>query len=804
MFDKIKFLKKWMAIALSGILLSISCWVPPAGAQEAPQRQALFGDLHTHTTYSLDAYVGLMRNDPNAAYEFASGGCNVVPGGPQTCDDNIPGIHKLKEALDFAAVTDHAEFTAEVEMAINPEYGEEKYYDPLAIAIRNKRQIEALGALVFVKVMQGAARNPNQPERTEYGSGPEADLARANAWTNNQQATEDYYNPGTFTTLHAFEWSSAPGGANLHRNVIFRDSVPTDANGNVQSSVLPEVPYSLFDSQAPEDLWDELERYEANGATAMAIPHNGNVSTNKMFMPERFTGVESPDDPCDCENDGDETVPEGPVYDDSPIDTAWAQKRAKYEPLVEIMQIKGNSETLPAFAPEDEFANFELMQTTERTRGRYGYVREALKNGLRHEESLGANPFKYGIIGATDNHNGSPGDTYEDDYMGSHGYTDASRELRQFSEIPGWESLPYLNPGALTGVWADGNNREDIYDALARKEAFATSGSRMKVRMFGGWNFPPDLNEREDAVEVGYTTGVPIGGDLPDIAAPLPGGETPDLFVWAQSDPNGADLDRIQVVKGWTKNGLTYEKIYDVVGSHGRTPDPDTHKLPPLESTVDVLNATYENDPINGSTELSAVWTDPDFDPTARAFYYLRALEIATPRYSTHDAAELGIVPNSAVAAEIHDRAWSSPIWYVPSDAVVEEGKADAITVPKLAAQGIYPLDTEALKELVSGKTLQITNRMTGEEFVGFFQPLGLRGEGTWYLGQSASMAAMHTYELEVAAPTKYEIKDNELHFNLKDGSEFVAEIFMTPEGDILAARNDEIGYVNYELTDLT
>lgn len=766
MFDKRKFLKKWTAIALSGILLSVSLWTPPARAQEAPQRNAYFGDLHTHTTYSLDAYMGFMRNDPNAAYEFASGGCNIVPGGPQTCEEipDGPPLHKLKKPLDFAAVTDHAEYLGEMEMALDPD--NPKYNTPMARAIRNKPQSELLSTLVFVKVVQAGTR---EQKRTEYGDGPVADKARRTAWKKIQQATEDYYKPGEFTTLHAFEWSSAPDGANLHRNVIFGDTVPTDENGNVLPSVLPEIPYSLFDSIAPEDLWDALEQYEAGGAKVLAIPHNGNASANKMFMPERWD-------------------------DNTPIDTDWAAKRAKYEPLVEIMQIKGTSETLPAYAPDDEFADFELMELTERTRGRYGYVREALKNGLRHEANLGINPFKYGIVGATDNHNGSPGDTYEDDYLGSHGFSDSTPELRQFSEIPGWESFPYLNPGALTGVWAEKNERGPIFDALQRKETFGTSGSRMKVRMFGGWNFPDDLNEQPDAVDIAYTTGVPMGQDLQELAS-----EAPKFMVWAMKDPDGANLDRIQVVKGWTKHGLTYEKIYDVVGSDDRTPDPETHKLPPLESTVDVGNATYEN--TFGETELSAVWTDPHFDPTARAVYYLRALEIPTPRYSTYDAAELGIVPNPVSATEIQERAWSSPIWYTPSDEDLATGEA-GLTVDQLEQNGIPPLTTQEIKDLISGHNLQITNLITCEEFIGFFQPLGLRSEGTWYLGQSASMAPMHTYELEAAAPTKYEIKDNELRFNLKDGSEFVAQLFVH-NGQILAARNDEIGYVNYELTDL-
>ncbi len=693
-----------------------------------------------------------------------------MPGGPQTCDETlgIP-LHKLKKPLDFAAVTDHAEFLGEMEMALYPEYGKKKYYNPLAIAIRNKPQSELLSTLVFVKVLQAANRG-NNPERSDYGSGPIADEARVNAWKKIQQATEDYYKPGEFTTLHAFEWSSAPGGVNFHRNVIFGDTVPTDENGNVLPGVLPDVPVSAFETQSPEELLEYLSQYEASGAKVLAIPHNGNASANKMFMPERWD-------------------------DDTPIDAEWAAKRAKYEPLVEIMQIKGTSETLPDYASEDEFADFELMELTDRTRGRYGYVREALKNGLRHEEDLGINPFKYGIVGATDNHNGSPGDTYEDDYMGSHGFSDASPELRQFSEIPGWESFPYLNPGALTGVWAEKNERGPIFNALQRKETFGTSGTRTKVRFFGGWEFDQNMNIDLKAVETGYTEGVPMGQNLKERTS-----EAPKFMVWATKDPDGANLDRIQIVKGWTKHGVTYEKIYDVVGSDGRTPDPETHKLPPLESTVDVGNATYDTN--IGDAELSVVWTDTDFDPTARAFYYLRALEVATPRYSTYDAKDIGIIPNPVSPTEIQERAWSSPIWYTPSEEDLTAGEANSLTVDKLVADGIQPLTTQQIKDRISGHNLQIANLMTGEEFIGFFQPLGLGSEGEWFLGLSASYAPMHTHELEAAVPTKYQIKDNELHFNLKDGSEFVAQLFVQDE-QVLAARNDEIGYVNYELTDL-
>ncbi len=794
MLGKIKHLVKRLTIGLMTMLLFLFSFgntaqavtlQPPLEApvespepisceslDETPKGRALFGDLHTHTVYSLDAYMGFMRNDPYAAYNFAKGGANKVPG----------GITQHQVPLDFDAVTDHAEFIGEMEMAIHRGYGDDnygvkKYYSPTAIAIRNRPDSETLSALVFVNVVQKANRaEGGPPERPDYGTGDVADEARLNAWARIQKATEDSYCPGKFTTLHAFEWSSAPGGANLHRNVIFRDSVSFTDDYPHDSSVIPDEPYSAFDTQKPEELWKKLQEYEENGATVLAIPHNSNASANLMFMPEKYTYTDQ---------------------EDPSIDEEWLTLRNKYEPLVEIMQIKGTSETMPNYAPDDEFADFELMEISERTRGRYGYVREALKNGLRHEENFGINPFKYGIVGATDNHNGSPGDTEEDDYIGSHGYTDATPALRQFSEIPGWEKLPYLNPGALTGVWAEENTRESIYDALARKEVFGTSGTRTQVRFFGGWDFPDNLDELPGAVDIAYETGVPMGSDLPTPSAQ----NAPKFYVWATKDPNSGNLDRIQVVKGWTENGLTYEKIYDVAWGDGRELDSTTGKLPPLDSTVDVSTATYTND--IGSTDLSEVWQDPDFDPTVRAFYYLRALEIPTPRYSTRDAVELGIVPSSPT--EIQERAWSSPIWYTPSDTYVASGNTDAITVDQLEQQGIEPLTTEQIEELIRGHDLKISNRITEEEFIGFFQDYEFYQEqGNWYIGESATSAPLHTGELEAAAPMKYKIADDQLSFNLKDGSEFVAQLFIDNDnGQILAARNDEIGYVNYELTDL-
>lgn len=704
-------------------------------AQASPQRRALFGDLHTHTIYSLDAYMGFIQNDPNDAYEFAKGMPKPVPGG--TTQRKVP--------LDFAAVTDHAEFLGEMGVALDP--SNPLYNSPDAVAIRNDDQSQENSTYVFVNVVQASNRE-NKP--SALGSTPEAQAAKKTVWKKIQQAAEDNYEPGKFTTFHAFEWSSAPGGANLHRNVIFRDTV------------VPEVPFSALDSIAPEDLWRTLQQYEADGSTVLAIPHNGNASANLMFMPQQFNG--------------------------EPIDSAWAETRAKYEPLFEVMQIKGTSESIPQYAPEDEFIDFELFEVNERTRGRYGYIREAYKNGLRHEQTLGTNPFKYGLIGATDNHNGVAGDTEEDDYIGSHGFTDATPALRQFSEIPGWEDLPYLNPGALTGVWAEANTREAIFDAFQRKETFATSGTRAQVRFFGGWDFPADLNRKSDAVTIAYASGVPMGGDLPA----TPNGKVPRFLVWATKDPNSGNLDRVQVVKGWTQHGLTYEKIYDVAWAGDRQVNPETGLVSPIGSTVDALNGTYTN--TIGSAELSTVWEDPDFDPTVSAFYYVRALEIPTPRYSTRDAAELGIRPNPVSQVEIQERVWSSPIWYTPSPADLARGEADALTVERLQQSGAQTLTTADITNLVSGSTLKITNRITGAQLLGFYQ-----ADGTWFLGEASGYAPMHVAELDSIAPTKYTVEDGLLKFNLRDGSAFNAQIFR--QGNrIFAARNDEIGYVNYEL----
>ena len=329
-----------------------------------------------------------------------------------------------------------------------------------------------------------------------------------------------------------------------------------------------------------------------------------------------------------------------------------------------MMQIKGNSEVHKEFWAADEFSDFENASSLAKFSGRAiearNFVRQGLKQGLAFEQSLQANPFKYGFIGGTDNHNGAPSDVTESKWPGSHGPEDGSVEARRTGEVGGWAESRDLNPGSLAGVWAEENTRASIFDAMRRKESFATSGPRIQVRLFGGWDYPDTAHQRDDMIALGYRGGVPMGGDLTD----APQGEAPEFIVWAAKDPISGNLDRIQIIKGWVDaEGNTHEAIYDVAWSDGREMGSDG-KLPPVGNTVDLTTAEYSN--TIGDTELSIVWTDPDFDPSQMAFYYARVLEIPTPRWSTYDAVRSGLPLLDDVPATIRERAWTSPIWYTP------------------------------------------------------------------------------------------------------------------------------------------
>ena len=465
------------------------------------------------------------------------------------------------------------------------------------------------------------------------------------AWDDTIKAAEEANQPGRFTAFIGYEWTSNTGGNNLHRNVIFRD------NGDKAGEIEPYTTQKPLGSDNPRDLWKWLAAYEQNtGGQVLAIAHNGNLSNGRMFpMIESFTG--------------------------KPIDREYAETRAKWERLYEATQIKGDGETHPLLSPNDEFANFErwdkgnLDLTVAKTKEmlEYEYARSALKNGLKLEKELGTNPYKFGMVGSTDSHTGLT-TAEEDNFFGkaSNSEPSAGRAMHPFVpknpmtglEIMGWET----SASGYVGVWAKENTRESLFDAMQRKETYATTGPRMIVRFFGGWDFhPQDANTREPA-GAGYAKGVPMGGDLKN----APAGKSPTFLVAAMKDPMGANLDRIQVVKGWLDAaGETHEHVYDVVWSDPahRKPGADG-KVPAVGSTVDLKNATW-TDTI-GASDLIAVWKDPQFDPKQSAFYYVRVLQIPTPRWTAYDAKYFNVQMGKEVTMVLQDRAYSSPIWYTP------------------------------------------------------------------------------------------------------------------------------------------
>lgn len=607
--------------ACLGVMASTAVTGVKAEVVQNPLRDAYFGDLHLHTTYSFDAYVLFgTTTDPEVAYRFARG----------EPIEYLGETVQRRESLDFLAVTDHAENLG-VFNQIN---------DPNSYVSKTE----------MGKALRKAMDEPGDPRQRlqnlwplfrSHGFDPlPADLqaVSASAWQREIDFANRYYEPGKFTTFIAYEWSSAPPPKmpNLHRNVIFRgNSAP--------------YPFSSAQSYDPEDLWKWLGKVKAQGYEALAIPHNSNASFGVMFDWVRLDG--------------------------RPMDRAYAETRQAYEPLVEISQSKGTSETHPLLSTQDEFANFEildrsLISKTQSTPGG-SYVRDALSRGLVIQRKIGANPFKYGIIGASDLHSTLQVSNQED-YAGDVGRPNlgggrpTKEQARVILDSAGGTGAAVLDAqilttaGNLTGAWAESNTREAIYDALRRREAFATTGTRLKVRIFGGWTLDKKLFDHSDWVKTAYATGVPMGSDLP-----AKKGAAPRFAVWAAKDPNGANLDRIQIIKVWEADGKQDEKIFDVTWSGDRKVDKKAGKVPAVGNTVDLHTGKYENS--IGAAELKAVWTDPEFDPKRLAAYYLRVLEIPTPRWSTLLAVKHDLPIPTAVPATEQQRAWSSPIWYTPA-----------------------------------------------------------------------------------------------------------------------------------------
>jgi hypothetical protein len=578
-----------------------------AAVPDNPLKEAYFGETHVHTSFSMDAFIGGARITPADAYRFAKGQELTVHGDK----------HRIGRPLDFVAVSDHAEFIGEMYSA--QVTGANGYDNPMLAELRGLKDVDEQRAW-FVKYVISNMRGAN-PGHPPFYAGPETTKS---AWNDViLKAARDHYEPGRFTTLAGFEWTASRNAGNMHRNVIFRDL-------NV-----PEMPLSALDTDDEEKLWAWMADQEKQGRRLLAIPHNSNGSKGYMFSAVDRSG--------------------------KPLSSDYAKLRSHFERLIEMMQIKGNSEVHRKFWPADEFANFENGDSVGTFSGRVfqkkNFVRWAVIKGLDYEAKLGANPYQLGFTGGTDNHNGLPSDVAENDYIGSHGPADGTLKERREGEIDGWIKAKESNPGSIAAVWATKNTRAAIWDAMAARESFATSGPRIKVRLFGGADLPVPADGRS-LIEQGYKSGVPMGGTLKGLA------KAPAFTVWATKDPDGANLDRIQIIKGWVDaKGEPQDKVFDIVWSDGRKRGKGG-KLPPVGSTVDIKTATYSNS--IGAAELMGTWTDPQFDPKRPALYYVRVLEIPTPRWTTYDAVRNSLPLLKDVPATVQERAWTSPIWYSP------------------------------------------------------------------------------------------------------------------------------------------
>ncbi len=596
-------------------------------AQRDFPSQVYWGDTHLHTALSADAGLFGNRLGLDEAYRFARGEEVVSSTGQPV---------KLGRPLDWLAITDHSDAMG---------FATDLFKGAPAIVATEQ------GARWFEAMQQGgeAAAAAAVDLITTFAQG-ELDPAIVAAyypgaaaydavWKSTIDAAERFYSPGQFTTFIGFEWTSLVAGNNLHRNVILRDG------GDLARQISPMVTQGPSGSTDPLDLYAWMQAYEdSTGGDALALAHNGNLSNGLMF-------------PTETQHTG------------AAVDENYVRLRSRWEPLYEITQIKGDGETHALLSPDDEFADFEtwdagnldLSEAKTPEMIPREYAREALKQGLALEGRLGANPYKFGFSGGTDSHT-SLTTAEEDNYFGkaTSAEPSARRAEHPFTrtdkgEFPGWS----LSASGYTGVWANENTREAIWDAMARKEVYATSGPRMIVRFFGGWDFSEDdLRSRQPAF-VGYAKGVPMGGDLRS-----PASGPPKFMVYALRDPIGANLDRIQIVKGWVESdGTPRESVYDVAWSGDREVGSDG-KLPPVGNTVDIATANFTNS--IGASELGTVWTDPDFDPSERAVYYARVLEIPTPRWVLYDRLRLGAEIPEGAALTLQERAYTSPIWYTP------------------------------------------------------------------------------------------------------------------------------------------
>jgi hypothetical protein len=607
------------AIACLAALSASSETYSPFAGEVHPQR-VFWGDTHLHTTNSPDAYLFGVRLSPDDAFDFAKG-------------ERVTATHglpvRLERPLDFLVVSDHAEYLGLVprlfagdEKVTSTEYGAELYE-----SAQRDGQMEAAMRLVVDLA--------NNREKMKLPG-----LA-VSIWEDVAATADRHDDPGVFTAFIGYEWTSMIRGNNLHRVVIYRDGADRAAR---------LVPVSSFESVDPENLWDFLQKYEdTTGGDVFAIPHNSNLSNGMMFQTKR--------------------IERGGLS--KRFTREYAATRLRWEPLVEVTQIKGDSEAHPLLSPNDEFADFEnwdhgnldLSEEKKDSMLAGEYIREALKRGLDQERRLGVNPFQFGLIGSTDSHTGLA-TAREDNFWGKHSLLEPNPERLATpvggvdeKRVEGWEQVA----SGLAAVWATENTRAAIFDAMERRETYATTGPRMTVRVFGGWDFEAGDLARPDFLPNAYARGVPMGGEL---SAPPASAAGPRFLVNALRDPAGANLDRIQIVKGWQdETGELHEQVYDVALSDGRSVGADG-AAPAVGSTVDVASASYTN--TIGEATLQAWWEDPDFHAEQRAFYYVRVLQIPTPRWTAYDAMRFGVSAPAESPMTVQDRAYTSPIWYSP------------------------------------------------------------------------------------------------------------------------------------------
>ena len=583
----------------------LACAAVSAGAQ----RNVYFGDLHIHTRYSFDAFLFGTRTNPDDAYAFARGEPLRHPSGFDM---------QLDRPLDFYAVTDHGFYLGMWSAMTDPAHPlhddpEARTFLDAKTTTERRRAFRTAGQFLTEHFNEGDVKS---------------------AWADIIASANRNNAPGEFTTFIAYEYTSSypTDRGNLHRNVVFR------------GDMAPDIPFSRLDSLNPEELWAWMDVQRQRGMDAIAIPHNSNGSNGHMFELTQTDG--------------------------SPIDSDYVSTRMRNEPLIENTQVKGTSDTHPFLSPNDEWANFEIMPyrvaTQLRSRPQGSYAREAWLNGLSMQEADGLNPYRFGVVGASDTHNS--GEVFDEDrFVSKVGTIDSdavgrgSVPVNPDDEIPGYRetAATYFSASGIAAVWAEENTRGSIFDAFRRKETYSTTGTWIRLRFFGGYGLWEDMMDADNVARA-YASGVPMGGDLLRQESGAPG-----FLVWAAQDPQAAKLQRLQIIKGWVADGRAQERVYDVACSDGLAVDPETHRCPDNGATVDISDCSITAGV--GASELATLWSDPDFDPEERAFYYVRVLENPTCRWSTWDAIRAGTAPRGSIATTIQERAFSSPIWYQPA-----------------------------------------------------------------------------------------------------------------------------------------